>query len=405
MTELTRLFAKTKKAFDLPEGVIYLDGNSLGPMSYASRARLVDEMDNQWSKKLISGWNESGWYHLSQTVGDKIAHLIGASKGTVTAVDSTSINIYKVLNAALEMNSDRRVILSDSGNFPTDLYVAQGIIAHLNKTAAQPFSLKVVSPEQVLAAIDENVAVVMITQVDYCTGRIHPVAKIVEKAQQLGAKTILDLCHSAGALDVKIEELAVDFAIGCGYKYFNGGPGAPAFVYVRQALLDEIEPVLCGWMGHQSPFSFDGQYQPAAGINKMLVGTPSVLGLASLDAALDVWQGISLAQVRVRSIELSKLFIEEIAKRAPELELASPTDPQQRGSQVSYRFDEGYALVQALIAQGVVGDFRMPNIVRFGITPLYLDEADIIAAANKIADVLAQRLWDQPQFKVRHAVT
>ena len=402
---MSKIFEKTKQAFDLPVGMIYLDGNSLGPMCHASRARLVDEMDNQWSKRLIGGWNESGWYHLSQTVGDKIAALIGAPIGSVTAVDSTSINLYKALHAALSLNSERRVILSDKSNFPTDLYVAQGIVEQLNKHAVKPFTLEIVEAQEIVAAIDERVAVVMVTQVDYATGRILPIADIVKKALRYGAKTILDLCHSAGALEVDLGRLNVDFAIGCGYKYFNGGPGAPAFIYVKTEHLAKIEPVLNGWMGHASPFDFDLKYRPANSINKMRVGTPSILGLASLDAALDVWQGVSLKQVRRRSVELSELFIQEISKHTDELILASPVDPQLRGSQVSFRFDQGYALVQALIAQGVVGDFRMPNIVRFGITPLYLDEADIMQACEKIVLVLENRLWDQPQFKVRSAVT
>ncbi len=405
MTNLTAIFSKTKQAFDLPEGVIYLDGNSLGPMTYASRARLVEEMDVQWSKKLIRGWNEAGWFHLPQVVGDKIGELIGAPKGTVTTADNTSINVFKALSAAIAMQPERRVILSDSGNFPTDLYIAQGVIAQLNKSVEIPYTLKIVSPQEVYASLDESVAVVMITQVDYCTGRLHPVQKISDKARQLNIKSILDLCHSGGALDVQIEQLNVDFAIGCGYKYFNGGPGAPAFIYVRQEHINDVQPVLSGWMGHASPFAFEQAYTPMQGIGRMRVGTPSVLGLASLDAALDVWQGIDMKMLRARSIELSELFINELKVRCPTLQVASPEDPAQRGSQVSFKFKEGYALVQALIAQGLIGDFRMPNIVRFGITPLYIDEQDIIAAAIIIEDVLHNKRWDCAQFKARQAVT
>ncbi|MFT5709085.1 MAG: kynureninase [Oceanospirillaceae bacterium] len=407
MTNLAKIFAKTKTAFDLPEGVIYLDGNSLGPMAHASRARLVDELDNQWSKKLIRGWNEAGWYNLPQVVGDKIATIIGAPKGTVTTADNTSINVYKVLNAAISLNPLRRVILSDSGNFPTDLYVAQGIVAHLNAQldSSQAYQLKVVTPQEVCDAIDEDTAVVMVTQVDYCTGRLHDMAKISAKAQLAGAISVLDLCHSGGALDVQVEQLNVDFAVGCGYKYLNGGPGAPAFLYVKESHINSIQPVLAGWMGHESPFAFDAQYTPMQGIGRMRVGTPSVLGLASLDAALEVWESISLAQVRARSIELSALFISEVQKRCPNLQLASPLDAHQRGSQVSFYFDDAYALVQALIAQGLVGDFRMPNVARFGITPLYLDEQDIINAAAIIEDVITHKRWDCAEFKTRNAVT
>ncbi len=405
MEDLKQIFAQTKKAFDLPEGMIYLDGNSLGPMTHASRARVIDELDNQWSTKLIKGWNESGWYNLPQVVGDKIGHLIGASEGSVTTADNTSINVFKVLSAALALNPERRIILSDSGNFPTDLYVAQGIIAKLNQQEGVEYELKVVTPETVVDAIDEQVAVVLVTQVDYCTGRLHDMNKIVEKAKRLGVKTILDLCHSGGALDVQVEKLDVDFAVGCGYKYFNGGPGAPAFLYVKPALINDIEPALTGWMGHDSPFDFDPKYTPMQGIGRMRVGTPSVLGLTCLDAALDVWQGITLAQIRTRSLELSQLFIDEMAKRCPDLVLATPLNPDERGSQVSFHFDEAYALVQALIARGVIGDFRMPNVARFGITPLYLDEQDIIQAAEHLEDVINTRSWDCPEFKARNAVT
>jgi len=401
VTELNKLFAATKQAFDLPEGVIYLDGNSLGPMTHASRTRLIDEMDNQWSQKLIRGWNESGWYQLAQTVGDKIAALIGAPKGTVTAADNTSINVHKVLSAALAMNPGRKVILSDSGNFPTDLYAAQGVIAGLN----DGYELKVVTPEQVFDAIDESVAVVMITQVDYCTGRLHDMASITERARANGVKTIWDLCHSAGAMAIQLDALQVDFAVGCGYKYFNGGPGAPAFLYVREEHINNIQPVLTGWMGHASPFSFEQQYTPMQGIGRMRVGTPSILGLASLDAALDVFCSVSMEQIRQRSVELSEVFMDEVAKCCPQLELASPTDAGLRGSQVSYRFPQGYAVVQALIDHGVVGDFRMPDIIRFGITPLYLNRADIVKAAQIIGDVMANQLWDCDKFKAKQAVT
>lgn len=403
-----QIFNQTKTAFDLPSGVIYLDGNSLGPLTHASRARLVDEMDQQWSKKLIGGWNDSGWFHLPQVVGDKIGRLIGAKKGTVTTADNTSINLFKVLSAAIGMNPERKVILSDSGNFPTDLYIAQGIIGQLNAAIVDDtlkYQLKVVTPEEVLEAIDESVAVVMVTQVDYCTGRLHDVASIVAKARAHNVKSILDLAHSAGALPVKVEQLNVDFAVGCGYKYFNGGPGAPAFLYVREAIINDIDPLISGWMGHESPFAFATQYTPMQGIGRMNVGTPSVLALASLDAALEVFEGLDMQQVRERSIELSQLLIHEIAARCPDLELASPTDAHLRGSHVSYRFKEGYGVVQALIAQGVIGDFRMPNIIRLGITPLYLDKADIIRAAEIIEDVMKNERWNTDQFKTRQAVT
>lgn len=395
------LFNKTREVFELPENVIYLDGNSLGPMTRFSRERLQDEMENQWSKKLIRGWNESGWYHLSQTVGNKIAQLIGAPPGTVTATDSTSLNLHKALSAALSMNPQRRKILSDSGNFPTDLYVAQGVIAGLE----DDYELVIVEPEQIVDSLDEEVAVLLITQVDYCTGRLHDMAEITQQAHNKGVKTVWDLCHSAGALPLQLEALSVDFAVGCGYKYLNGGPGAPAFIYIREDYIEQVEPVLTGWMGHEAPFVFEPQYRPVKSIERMRVGTPSVLALASLDAALEVWQGVDMSEVRDQSITLSELFIKEVSLLCPTLELASPTDPQQRGSQVSFRYQEGYAVVQALIEEGVIGDFRMPDIMRFGITPLYLSEQDIRIAAQKLAKVLKEELWNNEKFLQKNAVT
>lgn len=395
------IFAQTRTAFELPDDLIYMDGNSLGPLVKASRARLIDEVDNQWSQKLIRGWNESGWFTLPQTVGNKIAKLIGAPKDSVTAADSTSINLYKTLSAALALNPTRKIILSDSGNFPTDLYVAQGLIRAL----AQGHELIIVAPEAISSALTNDVAVLMLTHVDYRIGRLHDMDALTAQAHELGIITLWDLCHSAGALPVDVRKSNTDFAIGCGYKYLNGGPGAPAFLYVRPDHIAKISPALTGWMGHEAPFEFDLDYREIEGIGRMRVGTPPILALASLDAALDVWDQVTLAQVREKSIELSELFIAEVEARCPMLKLASPRDPQQRGSQVSFHFAEGYAAMQACIARGVIGDFRMPDIMRFGITPLYLTRDDIVRAAEIIGDILTNNLWDTPAFKQRSAVT
>jgi kynureninase len=394
-------FDKTRAAFELPEGIVYLDGNSLGPLPRASRERVAREVQDSWGKMLIRGWNEAGWMDMPQVVGDKIGRLVGAPAGSVIAGDSTSVNLFKALTAALSMAGERTVVLSDSGNFPTDLYVAQQALAALGRG----HELRIVAPDEVDGAVDETVAVLMLTQVDYRSGRLHDMAALTAKAHAAGAVTVWDLAHSAGALPVDLTGAGADFAIGCGYKYLNGGPGAPAFIYVRPEHAGRVSPALAGWMGHAAPFAFDLDYRPAGGVNRMRVGTPPILSMASLDAALDVWDGISMAEVRAQSIELSQTFITEVEARCPELVLASPRDPELRGSQVSFAFVEGYAAMQAAIANGVVGDFRAPDIMRFGFTPLYVGLDDVVRAAGTIGRVMGGRLWDRPEFKQRAKVT
>jgi len=394
------LFTRTRALFDLPDGIIYLDGNSLGPLPKAARERVAKEIDTGWGTQLIRAWNESAWIDMPSTVGDKIARIVGASAGTVVAGDSTSVNLHKALAAALSL-TDRKVVLSDSGNFPTDLYVAQGLIAALGRGQ----ELRVVEPEQVEASIGPDVAVLMLTEVDYRTGRLHDMAALTAKAHAAGALTIWDLAHSAGALPVHLEAAGADFAVGCGYKYLNGGPGAPAFIYVRPELQERIAPVLSGWMGHDAPFAFGQDYRPAKGIDRMRVGTPPILSMAALDAALGAFDGISMQDIRARSIELSELFVAGIEAACPDLALASPCDPLLRGSQVSFRFAEGYAAMQACIAAGIIGDFRAPDIMRFGFTPLYISLDDVREAVARIATVMRERQWQRPEFQVRGKVT
>jgi kynureninase len=387
--------------FSIPEGVIYLDGNSLGVLPRAVPGRLAEAVSKEWGESLIRAWNAHGWIDLPQRVGDRIAGLVGATKGTVTAGDSTSVNVFKVLAAALSLRPDRKVILSDSGNFPTDLYMAQG----LRDLLGRGHELRIVAPEEVEGAIDESVAVVMLTQVDYRTGRLHDMAGLTARAHAAGALTIWDLAHSAGALPVELDAAGADFAVGCGYKYLNGGPGAPAFLYVAARHIEAVTPPLTGWMGHEAPFAFDLDFRADAGIGRMRVGTPPILSLISLEAALAAFDGVDMQVLRAKSISLGELFRAEVERRCPELELASPRDPQARGSQVSFRFEHGYALMQALIARGVIGDFRAPDIVRFGFTPLYLSHADVIAACDILEDIMATRAWDRPEFHKRAKVT
>lgn len=398
-----KAFERTKQSFCLPDGIIYLDGNSLGPLPKGVSERVATAVEEEWGGKLIRAWNEADWIDLPTRVGNRIGAMIGAEPNAVVVADSTSINLQKALAAALQLRPERKVILSDSGNFPTDLYMAQGLIAALG----DGHKLKVVSPDEVEDALDDSVAALMLTEVDYRTGRLHSMKALTAAAHAVGALTIWDLAHSAGALPVDLAGCKADFAVGCGYKYLNGGPGAPAFIYGRPDLVDRIKPLQSGWMGHEAPFAFELDYSPAAGADRMRVGTPPILSLTALDAALDVWDGIEIDTVRAASIGLADLLIDEIERRCAGfgLRLASPREGDRRGSQVSFHFDEGYAAIQALQAQGVIGDFRAPDLMRFGITPLYIGEAEIIAAAAGLETVLKDRLWDQPNLKTRAKVT
>ena len=390
-----------KHLFDLPDGMIYLDGNSLGPLPRAVPAALADMATHQWGEQLIKGWNACGWMEMPGRIGDRVGALIGAPAGSVVMGDTLSLKVYQALSAALAMRSDRRVVLSDTGNFPTDLYMAEGLLKLIDKG----HDLRLADPSNVLDAIDDSVAVVLLTQVDYRTGAMHDMAAITRKAHEHGAVMIWDLAHSAGAVEVDLAASGCEFAVGCTYKYLNGGPGAPAFIYVRPDLVSTIDPALSGWLGHQAPFAFDLDYRPADGIERMRVGTPPVLQLAALDAALDVWDGVSMADLRAASIGLSELFIADVERLCPTLPLVSPRDPHQRGSQVSFAFEQGYAAMQALIARDVIGDFRAPDIMRFGFTPLCLDEDDVRQAAAHLADIVNNRLWDDPKFQARNRVT
>ena len=394
-------FAATRAQFHLPEGMIYLDGNSLGPLPKAAAARVAHAVTEEWGKLLITGWNKAGWMEQPSRVGNRIARLIGAEPGTVVMGDTLSIKVYQALASALEMSPGRRVILSDTGNFPSDLYMAEGLC----RTLGDGYVLKTVTPDEVEAAIDETVAVTLITEVDYRTGRKHDMAAITAAAHAKGALTVWDLAHSAGALPVDLAGSGADFAVGCTYKYLNSGPGGPAFIYVAPRHADRARPALSGWLGHEAPFAFDLSYRPGGGIERMRVGTPPVLQLAALEAALDVWDGVTIEAVRARSIELTEQFVREVEAACPTLMLASPRDPAQRGSQISFRHKEGYAIMQALIARGVIGDFRAPDILRFGFTPLYTSEADVTGAARVLAEVMAGSLWDRPEYKTRARVT
>lgn len=393
-------FAATREMFHLPDGMIYLDGNSLGPLPKAATERVGASMDAEWGDMLITGWNKAGWMDLPQQLGDRIAGLIGAEAGSVVVGDTLSLRIYQALGAALAM-TPRRVVLSDRGNFPSDLYMAQGLLQSLGGE----YALRVVEPEEVESALGDDVAILMLTEVDYRTGRKHDMARLTRLAQARGIVTIWDLAHSAGAIEVDLAGAGADFAVGCSYKYLNGGPGAPAFIYVAPRHSDTAHTVLNGWLGHEAPFAFDPDYRPGGGIARMRIGTPAILQMRALEAALDIWDRVEMADIRAASIALTERFIAGVEAACPDLVLASPRDPNLRGSQVSFRFEHGYAAMQALIARGVVGDFRAPDIMRFGFTPLFIGDAEVDAAVNHIGDIMQNRLWDRPEFHERQAVT
>lgn len=390
-----------KHYFDLPDGVIYLDGNSLGPLPNSVNSRVAAMMSDEWGDRLIRGWNDAGWMEQPVRVGNMIAGLIGAPADSVVLGDTLSVKVYQALAAALQMRPDRKVILSDTGNFPTDLYMADGLV----RTIGKDHVLRTVAPEDVAASISRDVAAVMLTEVDYRTGRRHDMAAITRAAHAAGAVMIWDLAHSAGAVPLDLAGCQPEFAVGCTYKFLNGGPGAPAFIYVRPDLIEAVQPALSGWLGHDAPFAFEPGYRPAMSIERMRVGTPPVIQMTALEEALKVWDGITLEEVRAAAIALSELFIREVEARCPALELVSPRDATGRGSQVSFAFEHGYAAMQALIAEGVIGDFRSPDIMRFGITPLYLDESDIVSAVDVLQRVLDNELWRDPRFQVRSRVT
>ncbi|KUF12811.1 kynureninase [Pseudoponticoccus marisrubri] len=390
-----------KDRFHLPEGLIYLDGNSLGPLPLGVTERVEAVMRREWGGELIRAWNSAEWMALPQKVGDRIGRLIGAPAGSVATGDTLSIKVYQALAAALRLRPDRRVILSDSGNFPTDLYMAQGLVDLLG----QGYEIRTPAPEEVAGAITDEVAAVMLTQVDYRSGRMHDMGALTRAAHDAGAVMIWDLAHSAGAVPVDMAGCGAEFAVGCTYKYLNGGPGAPAFIYVRPDMVEDVAPVLAGWLGHAAPFAFEPDYRPAMSVERLRVGTPPILQLAALDAALDVWDGVTMEEIRAASITLSELFIAEVEARCPQLTLASPRAAEQRGSQVSFAFEHGYAAMQALIAHGVIGDFRAPDIMRFGFTPLYLDETDVRAAVDVMAKVLDDELYRDPAYQTRSRVT
>jgi len=392
--------AFARERFQLPDGIIYLDGNSLGALPAAAARALGDTAERQWGDDLIASWNKHCWIDWPTLIAAKLAPIVGAKTNELLIADSTSVSLFKVLAAAARARPSRRTILSQRRNFPTDLYVAQGLADMLG------MGLKAAEPQDVIGAIDADTAVVTLTHVDYRTAAFYDMRAINEAARAAGALVVWDLSHSAGAIELDLNSTGSELAIGCGYKYLNGGPGAPAFIYIAERLQDELDNPLRGWMGHSEPFAFVDDYQPADGILKFLTGTPSILALAALQAGLATFDGIAMSDLAAKSRSLSKLFVEEVEARCDgEVRLASPRDPAQRGSHVVFAHEEGYAVMQALIARGVIGDFRAPNLMRFGFAPLYNAHSEMIRAADILADILRTREWDQPRFKEIAKVT
>ncbi|HYM48991.1 MAG TPA: kynureninase [Candidatus Limnocylindrales bacterium] len=395
--------APVRDEFALPEGVVYLDGNSLGALPKATGPRLQEVANREWGDGLIRSWNDAHWIDAPRRIGDKIAQLIGARPGEVIAADSTSVNLYKLLAGALRAQPDRHFILTEASNFPTDLYIAEGLVELLGGHQA----LRIVPREQLMGAVDPSVAVVMLTHVDYASGMIHDMAALTAAAHAQGALMLWDLSHSTGAVPVELTAHQVDLAVGCGYKYLNGGPGAPAYLFVRQGLQEAMETPLQGWMGHAAPFAFEADYRPAPGIQRQLAGTPPILAMAALEVAVDLWLRVDRTEVRRKSMALGDLFVRLVDERCAGLglELASPRERQQRGSQAAVRHPEGYRIMRALIDRGVIGDFRTPDLMRFGFAPLYTRYVDVWDAVDALREVVTSRAYERPEYGTRLTVT
>ena len=399
--DLADPLARLRERFVLPDGLIYLDGNSLGPLPVGVRERVTEVVTEQWGEDLIASWNAHDWMRLPTTVGAKIARLVGAPEDTVVAGDSTSVQLFKLLVAATRLRPDRRVIVTDPATFPTDAYIAASVARLTGR------EIRWCEPSDVEASLDEDVAVLALTHVDYRTGRMHDAGALTGTAHSVGAVACWDLCHSAGAADVELAGWDADFAVGCGYKYLNGGPGAPAFAYVHPRWHDSLDQPLSGWLGHADPFAFEHRYRPAPGIERVRTGTPDVLSMSAFDAALDAFDGVSMAELRAKSLALTDYFISLADERLTPLGVSveAPREHERRGSQVCLRHPDAYGLVQALIARGVVGDFRVPDLARFGFAPMYTRFVDVWDAVERAAAVLAGDEFALVEYTTRKVVT
>ncbi|MGI5493424.1 kynureninase [Microtetraspora malaysiensis] len=387
-----------REEFSLPSGVTYLLGNSLGALPRRTAAKVAHTVETEWGRDLGASWNTAGWWDLPQTTGDRLARLIGAGPGEVLAGDSTSTNIFKVMAAALPLRPGRRVIVSDLENFPTDRYVVEGVARALG-------SYEIRDIGSLDEALGDDVAAVLLSHVDYRTGALRDMDAVTARVHAAGALMIWDLCHSAGAVPVDLRAADADFAVGCTYKYLNGGPGAPAYLYVAERHQDAAYNVVSGWHGHAEPFAFEPNYRPADGVRRFATGSPPVLSYSALNASLDIWETVDMAQIRAKSVALTTLFIDLVDELCPDLTLVTPRDPAERGSQVSFRHSDGYPVIRALAERGVVGDYRKPDIMRFGFAPLYLRYVDVYDAATVLAEVLGKELWREERYREPLTVT
>lgn len=411
LTDVERLdsndpLAQYRDEFNIPDNTIYLDGNSLGALPKRVKQRVREVTEQQWGNDLISSWNQHDWVNLPQQVGEKIAPIIGAAEGQVICCDSISVNLFKLLSAALSCNgtTDRNKVISSHDNFPTDLYIAQGLQGLLGEARCQFVD---VQEDQLLNSIDDSTAVIMVTEVNFRSGKRLDIKSLTERAHQHGALIIVDLAHSAGAMPVQLDDWQVDMAVGCTYKYLNGGPGAPAFVYVNKTLQGKLQQPIAGWFGHQKPFDFDPQYQPDSGIKQFLAGTPSIISMSAIDAALELFDNLDLQTLRKKSVVLTTLFDDLINQYglSGQLQRLSPASAEERGSQLSYSFDFAYELCQALIDRGVIADYRAPHFIRFGFAPLYNSYKDVWSAVEQIRDVLHSGAYKDNRYAQRQAVT
>ena len=388
--------------FALPPGVVYLDGNSLGPLPRGTPGRIAEVMAREWGEGLIRSWNDAGWIDLAARVADGIARLVGAAPGSVAVADSTSVNLFKLLGAALTLRPGRHVIVSERDNFPTDLYVAQGLAAFLGGE----HTVRLAEPGAAIDAAGDDTAVVMLSHVNYRTGAMHDMAAVTRAAQDRGALVLWDLAHSAGVVPVDLSEVDADFAVGCGYKFLNGGPGAPAFLYVAPRLLAGLRLPINGWLGHATPFAFEAEYRPAPGLAQAVVGTPPILSLAALEVGISLALEAPLSDIRAKSVRQVALLAALVEQAAPgAFRRVTPNDPARHGSQLCLSYPDAYAVMQASIDRGVIGDFRTPDILRFGITPLTLSYAELWDAAATLGAIMAKGAWRDPRFAVRRAVT